>query len=62
MYMSLSMSLSLSLSLCCSFVKTLMVSGAGPSKQGTRSPIELFWTAKKVIDNNAMVRFDQGCF
>ena len=27
-------------------MKTLIVSGAGPSKQGTRSPIELSWTAK----------------
>ena len=35
----------------CSVVETLIVSGAGPTKrrtkQGTRSPIELFWTAKK---------------
>ena len=26
---------------------TLIVSGNGPRDQGTRSPIELFWTAKK---------------
>ena len=30
----------------CSVVKTLIVSGA----QRTRSPIELFWTAKKYLD------------
>ena len=35
-----------SLGSLCSVVKTLIVSGAGPSKQGTRSPIELSWTAK----------------
>ena len=28
-------------------MKTLIVSGARPREQGTRSPIELFWTAKK---------------
>ena len=30
----------------CSVVEGLIVSGAGPTNQGTRSPIELFWTAK----------------
>ena len=30
-----------------SVVKTLIVSGAQASKQGTRCPIELLWTAKK---------------
>ena len=28
-------------------MKTLIVSGAGPTKGQTMSPIELFWTAKK---------------
>ena len=32
----------------CSVLKTLIVSGNGQTKQGTRSPIELLWTAKKV--------------
>ena len=33
----------------CSVVKTLIVSGVQPTDQGTRSPIELLWTAKKKI-------------
>ena len=37
-----------SLGSLCSVVKTLIVSGNRPSYQGTRSPIELFWTAKKL--------------
>ena len=40
-----------SLGSLCSVVNSLIVSGAQPtnqaSKQGTMSPIELFWTAKK---------------
>ena len=36
-----------SLGSLCSVVKTLIVSGNRPSKGQTRSPIELFWTAKK---------------
>ena len=36
-----------SLGSLCSVVKTLIVSGAGPTKGQTMSPIELFWTAKK---------------
>ena len=31
----------------CRLVKTLIVSSVRPRDQGTRSPIELFWTAKK---------------
>ena len=41
-----------SLGSLCSVVKTMIVSSATPdqgTKQGTRSPIELFWTAKKKI-------------
>ena len=30
----------------CSVVKTLIVSGAQRTDQGTRTPTELFWTAK----------------
>ena len=33
----------------CSVVKTLIVSGNRATNQGTRSRIELFWTAKEVI-------------
>ena len=36
-----------SLGSLCNVVKALIVSGAGPSKGQTMSPIELFWTAKK---------------
>ena len=36
-----------SLGSLCSVVKTLIVSGVRAREQGTRSPIELFWTAKK---------------
>ena len=36
-----------SLGSLCSVVKTLIVSLVRASKQGTRSPIELLWTAKK---------------
>ena len=32
--------------------KTLIVSGAVPTDQGTRSPIELFWTANKYTNIN----------
>ena len=35
-----------SLGSLCSVVNSLIVTGAQPTKQGTRSPIELFWTAK----------------
>ena len=31
----------------CNILKTLIVSGVRPRDQGTRSTIELFWTAKK---------------
>ena len=41
-----------SLGSLCNVLKTLIVSGAGqtnrPTDQGTLSPIELFWTAKKL--------------
>ena len=37
-----------SLGSLCSFVKTLVVTD-GQVKQGTRSPNELFWTAKKTM-------------
>ena len=37
-----------------SVVKTLIVSGARPTDQGTRSPIELFWTAKKLVIFDAL--------
>ena len=33
----------------CRLVKTLIVSSVRPVDQGTRSPIELFWTAKKLV-------------
>ena len=36
-----------SLGSLCSVVKTLIVCGNRQTNQGTRSPIELFWTAKK---------------
>ena len=35
-----------SLGSLCSVVKTLIVSGNGPTNGRTMSPIELFWTAK----------------
>ena len=35
-----------SLGSLCNVVKALIVSGAGPTKGQTMSPIELFWTAK----------------
>ena len=38
-----------SLGSLCNVVKALIVSGVRPSNQGTMSPIELFWTAKKMI-------------
>ena len=37
-----------SLGSLCSVVKTLIVSGNRQTDQGTRCPIELFWTAKKI--------------
>ena len=39
-----------SLGSLCSVVKTLIVSGNRATNQGTRSPIELFWTAKNGTD------------
>ena len=42
-----------SLGSLCSVVKTLIVSGAGPTDGRTMSPIELFWTANQGhLDNN----------
>ena len=38
-----------SLGSLCSVVKTLIVSGVRRTDQGTRSPIELFWTAKNSL-------------
>ena len=38
-----------SLGSLCSVVNSLIVSLVGPTNQGTRSPIELLWTAKKDI-------------
>ena len=35
----------------CNVVKALIVSGAQPTKGQARSPIELFWTAKKMLWN-----------
>ena len=45
----------------CSVVKTLIVSGAQPTKGQTRSPIELFWTAKNVDRENMGFRFMHKC-
>ena len=39
-----------SLELLCCVVKAVIVSGSGPTKGQTMSPIELFWTAKNVQD------------
>ena len=53
-----------SLGTLCSVVKTLIVSGAQPrdqrTYQGTRSPIELFWTAKKYYSMLSMKGDAQG--
>ena len=40
-----------SLGSLCSVVKTLIVSGNGPTNGRTMSPIELFWTAKNGFQN-----------
>ena len=39
----------MSLGSLCSVVKALIVSGVRQTKQGTRSPIELLWTAKNYL-------------
>ena len=42
-------------SVVCSVVKTLIVSGVYKgTKQGTRSPFELFWTAKNLFTTQAL--------
>ena len=53
-----------SLGSICSVVMTLIVSGAQPTKGRTRSPIELFWTAKKeenlnIVWGNGVMRVVQ---
>ena len=48
----------------CSVLKTLIVSLVRASKQRTRSPIELLWTAKKRDDSIEWVHFQSPsrCF
>ena len=43
-----------SLGSLCSVVKTLIDSGAGQTDRQTRSPIELFWTAKNGYDGGSI--------
>ena len=38
-------------------MNSLIVCGAQPRDEGTRSPIELFWTAKKVQDFCTKMKF-----